>query len=135
MDISTLNWPAILVAALSNFLIGGLWYSPLLFGKVWMAENGFREEEMQNSNMPRIFGLTFLWSLVMAFNLAMFLNDPKTDTAWGATAGFLAGFGWVAMSIFIIGLFERRSTRYMLIHAGYVTISFIVIGLILGAWR
>ena len=135
MDISTLNWPAILVAALSNFLIGGLWYSPLLFGKVWMTENGFKEEDMKSSNMPKIFGFTFLWSLVMAFNLAMFLNDAKTDTAWGATAGFLAGFGWVAMAIFIIGLFERRSTRYMLIHAGYVTVSLVVIGLILGAWR
>jgi hypothetical protein len=41
--------------------------------------------------------VSFLFSLVMAINLAMFLNDSKTTLAWGATAGFLAGFGWVAM--------------------------------------
>jgi hypothetical protein len=135
MDISTLNWLAICIAALSNFLIGGLWYSNLLFGKQWMAENKFSPEEIQKSNMPKIFGLTFLFSFVMAFNLACFLNDSKTTTSWGAIAGLLAGFGWVAMAIFIIGQFERKTTRYMLIHGGYVTLSFIVMGLILGAWR
>lgn len=135
MDISTLNWFAIIVATLSNFLIGGLWYSPILFGKIWMQENKFSDEDMKKGNMPKIFGLTFLFSFVMAFNLAMFLNDSKTTISWGAIAGFLAGFGWIAMSQFVIGQFERKTTRYMLIHGGYVTISFIVMGLILGAWR
>jgi len=135
MDISTLNWLAVIVAALSNFLIGGLWYSPILFGKVWMIENNFTDDNLKKGNMPKIFGFTFLFSIVMAFNLAMFLNDANTTTSWGAIAGFLAGFGWVAMSIFTIGQFERKSTKYMLIHGGYVTISFIVMGLIIGLWR
>ncbi len=135
MDISTLNWLAVIVAALSNFLIGGLWYSPLLLGKAWMKENNFSDDNLKKGNMPKIFGLTFLFSIVMAFNLAMFLNDANTTTSWGAIAGFLAGFGWVAMSIFTIGQFERKSTKYMLIHGGYVTISFIVMGLIIGLWR
>ncbi len=69
MDISTLNWFAVIVAALSNFLIGGLWYSPILFGKVWMKENNFSDDDLKNGNMPKIFGLTFLFSIVMAFNL------------------------------------------------------------------
>jgi len=135
MDISTLNWFAVIVAALSNFLIGGLWYSPLLFGKVWMKENNFSDDDLKKGNMAKIFGITFLFSIVMAFNLGMFLHDANTTTSWGAIAGFLAGFGWVAMSIFSIGQFERKSAKYMLIHGGYVTISFIVMGLIIGIWR
>lgn len=135
MDISTLNWFAVIVAALSNFLIGGLWYSPLLFGKIWMKENNFSEDDLKKGNMVKIFGFTFLFSILMAFNLGMFLNDANTTTSWGVIAGFLAGFGWVAMSIFTIGQFERKSTKYMLIHGGYVTISFIVMGLIIGLWR
>lgn len=135
MDISTLNWFAIVVAALSNFLIGGLWYSKMIFGKPWMKENNFTDDDLKKGNMAKIFGFTFVFSLVMAFNLAMFLNDADTTVSWGAIAGFLAGFGWVAMSIFIIGQFEQRSTKYMLIHGGYLTISFVVMGLILAAWR
>lgn len=135
MDISTVNWFAVIVAALSNFVIGGLWYSPFIFGKPWMKENNFTDEDFKKGSMGKIFGLTFLFSLVMAFNLAMFLNDASTTITWGAAAGFLAGFGWVAMSLFIIGQFERKSTKHMLIHGGYVTLSFIVMGLIIAIWR
>ena len=132
---SHLNWLAIFIAALSVFLIGGLWYSPLLFGKSWMKENGFSNVDVLKGNKPKIFVLSFLFSFVMAFNLAMFLNDSKTTVAWGVIAGFLAGFGWVAMSLFVIGQFERKSTKYMLIHGGYVTLSFIIMGLVIGVWR
>lgn len=135
MDPSTLNIPAILVAAVLAFVLGGMWYSPLLFGKAWMQETGLTDEQLKQGNAARIFSFAFLWSLVMAFNLGMFLNDPGTTTAWGATAGFLAGFGWIAAGIFIIGLFERRSTRYMLINAGYMIVTLTLMGLIIGLWR
>jgi len=134
MNITTINWLAVLVAALSNFLIGGLWYSPLIFAKQWMKENGFTDEQLKQGFMvPMLF--TFLFSFIMAFNLAMFLNDSATTTHWGALAGFLAGFGWAALAFCVIALFERKSIRYMLIHVGYITISFVVMGTILGAWR
>lgn len=135
MDISTLNWLAVIVAAISTFLIGFLWYSPILFGKAWMKANGLTDAEIQKGNMAKIFGFAFLWTFVMAVNLAMFLNAPDTDYSWGAIAGFLSGFGFVSMGIFVIGLFERRSTTYMLINAGYMTVSFVVMGLIIGLWR
>jgi hypothetical protein len=130
-----LNWLAVLAAAVSTFVIGGLWYSPILFGRPWMRVNNLDEAELAKSNMAKIFGLSFLFSLIMAANLAAFLAEPKTTAAWGATAGFLAGFGWVTLSIAIIALFERRSWKYTLINGGYMTVSFAVMGLILGAWR
>ena len=62
-------------------------------------------------------------------------SDSKTTPAWGATAGFLAGFGWVTLSIATIALFERRPWKYTLINGGYMTVAFTVMGLILGGWR
>jgi hypothetical protein len=135
MNISTLNWPAILVAAFVTFLMGYLWYSPLLFGKAWMKEIGFKKDDSKRPDMTKVLSLFFVFSFIMAFNLAMFLNDPKTNIQMGAFYGFLAGFGWVAMSIFITGQFERKSTRYMLIHGGYYIVCFILMGAILGGWR
>lgn len=135
MDMSSINWVAVIVAAVLNFGLGGLWYSPMLFGKAWQAENKLSDEDLKRGNMAKIFGFSFLWSLVMSTNLGMFLADPKTDLSWCLTAGFLTGFGWVAMAIFTIGLFERKSIRYMLINAGYMTVSFTMMGLIIGAWR
>jgi hypothetical protein len=131
-----LNYWAILVAALSTFLIGGLWYSPALFGNVWMRENGFTEEGMKNSNMVKIFGLAFVLGLIAAVNLAMFLGDgPEVDAGSGAFYGFLAGFGWVATFVGTHYLFERKSFRLFLINAGYSVVALTVMGLIIGAWR
>jgi Protein of unknown function (DUF1761) len=134
MNMATLNFWAILAAAVSAFLVGGLWYSPLLFGKLWIRANGFPAGGPGAAN-GKIFGISFLLSLIMAFNLAMFLNDPKTNLAWGATAGFLAGFGWVAMGIAIVSLFERRPWSYVLVNGGYLTVALVLMGAILGAWR
>jgi len=135
MDMSTVNWMAVLVAAVANFVIGGLWFSPAMFGKLWMKANGFTEESLKGRNMGLIFGMSFLCCLIMSINLAMFLNAPSTDVTFGALAGFLAGFGWVAMGIIVISLFERRSGAYMFVNAGYMVVAFIVMGVILGAWR
>ena len=130
-----LNWLAIIAAAAATFLLGGLWYSPLLFGRAWMSANKFTQEDLNKGNMGKIFGLSFVFALVMAANLAAFLADAKTTVSWGATAGFLAGFGWVALAIATVALFERRSWKYVFINGGYMTVSFTVMGLILGLWR
>lgn len=125
---------AVLVAALSTFLIGGLWYSPSVFGKAWMRENGFTEEGMKNANMIKIFGLAFFLALIAAFNLAMYMG-PENRPAMGAFWGFLAGFGWVATFIGTHYLFERKSFTLFLINAGYSIVSLTIMGIILAAWK
>jgi len=100
-----------------------------------MSASGLREQDLRNTGMGKIFALSFVFSLIMAYNLAAFLAAPDTTVMWGATAGALAGIGWVALSIGILGLFERRSWKYVLINGGYFAISFVAMGAILGAWR
>lgn len=134
MDTSFLNYWAILVSALSTFMIGGLWYSPAVFGKAWMKENGFTEEDLKKGNMTKIFGLAFLMGLIAAINLAMFLG-PDADVSMGGFYGFLTGFGWVATFVGTHYLFERRSFKLFLINAGYSVVALTIMGLIIGGWR
>jgi hypothetical protein len=133
MDFQLNIW-AVLVAALSTFLIGGLWYSPALFGKVWMRENGFTEESMKNSNMVKIFGLAFLLAVIAAVNLAMFMGTESSPTM-GAFYGFLAGFGWVATFVGTHYLFERKSFTLFLINAGYSVVALTIMGVIVAVWK
>ena len=135
MNPNQINWLAVLVAALSTFLVGGLWYSPVLFGKVWMRANGFTEQQVQSFNKARAFGGAFILALVMSANLAMFLADPKTTLMWGITAGALAGVGWAAAGLAVVALFENRSWPYILVNCGYLIVAFVLMGAILGAWR
>ena len=132
MDI---NYLAVIAAALSTFVIGGLWYSPLLFHQSWMRANGSSAADPKTGGEARIFGGAFVLSLIMAFNLAAFLAGPDTTIAWGATAGALAGVGWVALGIAVVALFERRPLSYVLVNGGYWSVAFTIMGAILGAWR
>jgi len=131
---ATINLWAVLVSGLATFIIGGLWYSPLLFARIWMAENGFREEDLKRANMAKIFGGAFVLELISAFMLAMFIG-PKATAGFSTLAGLMVGLGWVATSLGVLYLFERRSYKLWLINAGYHTISFTAMGAILGFWR
>lgn len=130
----TLNYLAIIVSALSTFLLGGLWYSPALFGTAWMKENGFKEEDMKGANMIKIFGLSFILALIAAVNLKMFMG-PEDRVPMGALWGFLAGFGWVATFVGMHYLFERKSFKLFLINAGYSIVALTIMGVILVAWQ
>ncbi len=135
MESLAINWWAVLVAAVSNFVIGGLWYSPILFGKAWMRANDFAPEDLHRHSPAVVFGVSFLFCLVMAANLAAFLDDPATTLSWGVTAGVLAGLGWVTLGLGVVALFEHRKWSYLLVNGGYLTVSFAVMGAILGGWR
>jgi hypothetical protein len=134
MDISHVNWLAVVVAALSAFMVGGIWYSKTLFGNAWMVDSNLNIEQIEAGNKGKIFGFTAFFSLLMAVNLGMFLADAKTDLAWGAEAGCLAGI-WTFCAIAIHSLFELKSWRYIFINGGYSLVSLTLMGAIIGAWR
>ncbi len=127
------NHLAIIAAGIAAFVLGGLWYSPVLFGKVWQREVGLSDDEVKRGNMARIFGLSLVLSLIAAFVFAMFLG-PRPPVAFALGAGFAAGLCWVASSFGINYLFARRSFRLFAIDGGYHTLQFSLIGLILGLW-
>jgi hypothetical protein len=125
-----LNWLGIVIASVSAFMLGFVWYS-LLFQKRWMKENGFTEESLKDSNMLKIFGLSFLLMVFAAFNLAMFVGK-NPGPVFGTMAGFLAGIGWVFTFMGVTYLFERRSLALFLINAGYSVLSLTIMGLVIG---
>lgn len=132
MDPSSISTVAVVVAAVSTFAVGGLWYSPLLFGSRWMALVGLDETELAEG-MGRVFGGAFVLQLAMALNLAAFLG-PAPELGFAVAASFAAGFGWVALGMGVTYLFERRPLGLWLINGGYHVVSFTLMGLVLGAW-
>lgn len=131
----SVNWLAVIAAAISMFVIGGVWYSPMLFEKAWQKAAGLSDEDRRRGSPAVIFGLAFLFSLLMASNLAFFLAGPATTLAFAVSAAVAAGLGWAALGLGVVALFERRPLNYFLINGGYLTIAFAVMGLILGLWR
>lgn len=134
MEPMQFNYPAVLAAAVVSFVVGGAWYSPLLFARVWMKEAGLSEEQLQKARLGKVFALSFLCSLVTAFNLAAFLGARAT-LGFGAFAGFAAGLGWVSMSLAIIYLFEQRSLRLWLVNGGCQVVTYTLMGALIGGWK
>ena len=130
----TPNWIAVLVAGISAFVLGGVWYSPALFGKAWMKENNLTEEKIKSGNKGKIFGGALVLTLIMSANLAMYLNSPNINFRLGLLYGLLSGV-WVLCGIAVVGLFEYKSPRYIFINGGYWFIALGLMGAILGAWR
>jgi hypothetical protein len=127
-----LNLWAVLVAGVSAFMLGGLWYSPLLFSKIWQQETGIGCGDHQPKHKPAFtFGVAFALSLLSAFVFAMFLG-PKPPMTLALGAGFSAGLAWVAASFGINYVFEEKSFRLFCINGGYHTAQFTLYGLVFG---
>lgn len=127
------NFMAVLVAALSSFMLGGLWYSKALFGEVWNRTAGANPKGEQG-HPAKVFGVSFVFALVAAFVYA-WLMPPATDAAQAAIQGLLVGAGVVAASFGINYQFANRGITLWLIDGGYHTAQFLIYGLIIGLWR
>jgi hypothetical protein len=128
------NWLAVIAAAVSAFVLGGLWYSKAMFLKAWQRGSGLTDEQMQKGHPAMIFGGAFVLSLIAAAVFAMFLG-PSPDVEFATAAGFAAGLCWVAASFGINYLFERKSLTLFLVNGGYHTLQFTLYGLVLGLWH
>lgn len=135
MENPIINHLAVLACAIFSMLLGALWYSPALFYKAWKNENNLTDEELKAGNPLKIYGVSFILAYIMSYNMAFFLGGEETTLEWGIMAGFLTGFGWAAAIFAVIGLFELKSWKYILINSGYIIIFFTGIGAILGVWR
>ncbi len=123
-----IHWIAILVAAVSGFMIGGLWYGPL-FGKAWQAARGISDDAMKNANMPMIFGLTFVLNLVAAFILDHTLATyTGLDTVTKVMIASGVALGFIIPAIGANYLFSRQSLRLFLIDSGYWLAIYTVMG-------
>lgn len=123
------NLLAIFVAAAAGFLVGGIWYGPI-FGKVWMNENGFTEEELKKANMLKIYGLTFAFSVLSAVFLGHLLAAVQAGTRATMMISTGIALGYIAPAIGTNYLFSRKSGKLFAIDAGYWVVFYAAMGLV-----
>ncbi len=154
---------AVVVAALVTLPIGFIWYNPKVFGTIWMRESGMTEEKAKGANMAKVFGLTILFSFMIAFMLPQivihqvgamqliggdvtnalpsyhaFINDYANhhrSFGHGVLHGAMTGIFLALPIVGINSLFERKSAKYIFINAGYFIVSLAVMGGIICAWK
>ena len=159
-----INFIALLLAGIVTLVTGFFWYNPKVFGSIWMRENNFTEEQLRTGNMLKIFGFTYIFSLMITVVLmgltihqsgavGMVGGPPMLESAkpsfaafmadygtayrtfkHGALHGFMAGLFFAFPIVGINGLFERKSWKYIFIHAGYWILNLTLMGGIICAF-
>ena len=125
-----MNFWIVLLAAVSSFLVGGLWYSPMLFGRIWNAENGSPAGE---GHPGKVFGVSFAFSLVAAVCFGILVGaSPGLEAS--LKAGAIVGVGLVAASFGINYQFAQRTFKLWLIDGGYHAAQFLLFGAEFGLW-
>ncbi|HVM30442.1 MAG TPA: DUF1761 domain-containing protein [Candidatus Limnocylindrales bacterium] len=127
-DFTEVNWLAVLLAAVAGVVIGFVWYMPAVFGKRWVAASGI--EMPTGAVSPAVYVGPIVQGLLAAYVLALFAG--AADIVGGIVIAAVIWIGFVATTSFNAVIFERRRVEYWAINAGYVLVSLLVMGAIIG---
>ena len=134
-----INYAAVAVSGLAYWLLGGLWYSPLLFARPFVALMRYTPEQVaaiQAAGEARQLAVALLISLLLAYVLAHFVRFTGAETArTGLLAGFWLWLGFVATTNLETVLFESRPLGLYLINNGYHLVGLLGMGALLAVWR
>ena len=137
MDITVnfefINLWAILLATVAVFLLGGIWYSPSLFGRFGVVA-AHRSDAESDRNIQAIFVLAFILQWLTASLLAAVLG-PNSTLLGGLTVGLLVGCFFVTTALGITDIFDNKPLIHLLVNGGYHITSFAVMGMIIGFWH
>ena len=138
MTLPIVNNLAVLASGVVIFLLGGLWYSPVLFAKKWVALIGKSEAELKAAagNMPVSYLFVFLCGLVTAWVMALVVGNFAPGSAMdGAVVGALCWLGFAGATSFGTALFSGKPKALWLIDSGFNLVAFVAAGIILALWR
>ena len=125
------NWLAIVLAAACGFIVGGIWYGPVM-GKKWMGAVGLTEDQIKEGNMGLIYGGAFAFSLLASWTLAHTFASYGTDLSIAAKVmtGFGVAIGFIIPALGTNYLFSKKGKMLFFIDAGYWMLFYTVMGLV-----
>lgn len=131
----SLNWWAILVAALATMVVGSVWYAKGVMGTQWGKLSGVKFEDMKGSDAAPVMIGTFVITLISAWGLALLEVLLAVDGWWsGFTFGLFIGLVFVSTGWLVNTLYEKKPLMLWKINAGYATLALAVMAGVLAAW-
>ena len=134
-----INYVAVAVSALLYWVLGGIWYSPLLFGGKFIQIMRWSPDQLARIEAEGAglqLALAFVGSLVAAYVLAHVVRYAGAENAPdGAKTGLWLWLGFVVTTNLNTVFFEFRPLGLYLINVGYHLVAFLSMGALLAVWR
>ena len=139
MDLSAINWLAVIVCVVVSMVSGSIWYNPKTFFPMWWSVVG-KGEQPGMENMTMTWALTVLSSLVQAVAMAFMVDAMGgmmggVNAMTGMSTGFMLWLGFVAPTNLVNKLFAGHGLKIWAIEIGNHFVNLVLFGAILGAWR
>lgn len=132
LDFASVNWVAVIVAAVAGIIVGFVWYAPPVFGRRWARASGI-ELPQPGQVQPTTYVGAVVTALVTAYVLAVLARGLGAATlADGAIVGAVAWLGFVATWLASGVFFEGRSVEWWALNAGQAIVSLVIMGAIIG---
>lgn len=130
----SVNYLAVIAAAVLQIVLGFLWYGPL-FGKAWMRYMKITPSQISQQGMARTYAWSAVMSLITAYVLSLFVDYMGARSAGaGIAAGFWPWLGFVVPVTASSVLYEKRPTGLWMLNAGYQLVSLALMGALLAVW-
>jgi hypothetical protein len=130
----TINYLAVVVAAVYSMALGFIWYSNALFGKEWAKMVGLSEAD-QKKGATMAIAFSALGALVLAYVMATFLDFATAETVSEALqVGFWVWLGFVVTTMGMNHMFEQRRKKLLAMNIGYQLINILGVAIILTYW-
>jgi hypothetical protein len=133
----TINYLAVIAAAIAAVGVGVLWYGPL-FGKEWMKLMGFTPESMKAMKIsPKMsMILTSLCTVLMVYVLAHFVKMLNVMDALSSLAlAFWIWLGFIVTTMANQVLFEDKPWKLYLLNISHYFVVLLVAAMILALWQ
>jgi hypothetical protein len=131
-----LNWGAILLAGIADWIFGAIWFKAL--SKEWVAGlNMSPEDKRAYLSTPNFWPyiIALLCSILIAYVIARLASDSETHGLFrGITVGILVGLA-AALAMITNMVFEARTGSFIMISAAYPFVGCILMGIIVGVWK
>ncbi len=130
------NYLAVLIATIASMVVGMLWYSPLLFGNIWMNLMKINPKDMgKDKGIGKNYFAAFISTLIMSFILANFIDYAGAITVLDALViGFMIWIGFIATVLLGGILWEGKPVKLFLINMAHYLAAILVMSIILTLW-
>jgi hypothetical protein len=134
---SNINWLAVLVATITYFMLGAVWYSKALFGAKWASLVGLDMTKPDKSKgMAQMMIGTFVLILLTSIGIALLINRIDLHLVPSALKlGLITGICFATTSVAISFIYESRPAGLYFIDCGYHLAGHIISAIILVLWR
>ncbi len=131
-----LNWLAVLVATVIYFALGGIWYAPPVFGRVWQRAGGIEIPEGQRPGAKFYVGPLITCFIASVATAMLAFGTASASVAEGLVLGIVVGVGYAFTLSILGGLFEQRPEPwvYVAIGGGYHIVGLLIVAVIVSVW-